>query len=172
MTSFRVRFDIPAAAVQGIDRAARRQLGPVVRQVGERIVETAQDMMADELENDRPESRRNASRGRGHMIESFRVGAPDLSGGRVRVVLLNTSPAFKFIEKGTPEHEITGRLAFPRATTSQGGGQYAVHGIPFIVTDSVNHPGNRAYKFLERATEEHKHDIDQIKVLVRLHLGG
>ena len=143
MATARFRFDISQKLLAGIDKAVRRQLGPIASQLGAEMIATAKELTGERLTNDRPEDRRNpeTSKGKPHYIDSFKLGAPDLSGGRVRVVLRNIHPGAKPIEEGTPGHTIDGPGRFPYVTTRDGGAQYAA---PHKTKPKVLYGGRRA----------------------------
>lgn len=179
----RIRFDIPAEDLRGIERAARRQLGPVVVGLTDEIIKAARKIARAELQNNREEERRNraTTRGKPHYIDSFRAGAPDLSGGRVRGVLFNDSPAKNFIEHGTKRHRIRarGKAKFPVSSMRQWGRDYETQREPYVEYGAavpekryVNHPGSPAFKIVERAKAEvlSRHRKIQMRVKAQLSL--
>lgn len=132
-SSFRIRWDIGAGFIKDFDRATRRRLGPAAVALSNEWIEECQKIARQELVNNRPEERRNVSAGMPHWISSFKVGAPDLSGGRVRMTVYNTHyDLSKWIEHGTTEHLIRGPGRFPAATMRKHGADYAYYGEPFV----------------------------------------
>jgi hypothetical protein len=182
VTSLRVRSDVPADALKGLDAVARRKMGPVATQLGKDIVEIAVRITREELVNDRENSRRStgvtnagkASRDHEHYIDSFKVGAPDLSGGRVRVVVRNTHPAAHILEFGADPHDIEPQsgplLVFPYHTTRRGGGDYARGGGRPFKSPLVDHPGTPRYEILTRARQEAQGRKRRVKMLVKASL--
>lgn len=180
MATYRARrFDLGAEFLRDLDREARRQLGPAAIFIGEKIVENAKRIARAELVNNRPPSRRNkaTTRGEPHYIDSFEVGAPDLSGGRVRVLVRNTSPVANLIEEGSAPHTIPGPGRFPIGTSSWGGGNYADPSGPRKNYGGdrppVQHPGKPGgFRIIERAIDEERGKRRRIQMAIKASLRG
>lgn len=178
----RYRFDIPVQYIRDFDRQTRRRLGPAATFIGERIVENAIAIARKELVNNRPDGRRNraTTRGRPHYVDSFTVGAPDVSGGRVRVLVRNSSPVSNLIELGSGPHTIPGPGKFPIGTSSWGGRNYASEAGPWRrygvglgggSHKTVSHPGHPGgYRIVERAIKEEEHKPRRIKLAINASL--
>lgn len=181
----RARLDIPASIIGDIDAAVRRNMGPVATAIGNDIVKEAKLLAKARLVTGRPESRRStgvvtaagrAPKGTPHYIDSFVVGAPDLSGGRVRVVVYNSHPAALIIEHGTgkKDYPIHGPGSFPIVTTKAGGGDYANNSGKRRVYGGargpVIHPGTDGYHIIEDARDAVKANTRKIKMKVNAFL--
>lgn len=190
--SVRFRVDAPSSVSRNLDRAAKQALLPKLREISDDMVRKAEQLARQRLFTDRPETRRRLTAGQAHYVDSFKAGAPDISGDRIRLVFYNDSPELlvKIIEFGSKPHRISAtaggdaRIAFPKVTMRAFGGIYNAPDPPFrnsrgrrgardgpwMIRRFVDHPGTRPYRIIAMTKEYAREALagDALKVTARV----
>lgn len=154
-----------SAFARKLRTAAESKIEAILNDVGARAVELAEAHIAADFDNARPPERRRRPGSR-HLAGSmrYRVHVP-APGAFATVELYSEADPERVaaLEFGSPPHEITGSpLAFPRggAEIRPPRGLASREGPTFgrrdqlTVVPSVQHPGNRPYRFMDRALKQ------------------
>ena len=138
-----------------------------------KIVQIAEEIALEDLHQRKDPTRRSdLSLEHGKRLhESFEmVPASEFGVGKLRVGIRNTHPAFKFVEYGTPRHDIEvrsgdGFLFFPwdgtRGVNRGAPGKKGRFAVDWDDADTfmgkkVNHPGAVARKIIPRAVRRYR----------------
>lgn len=160
---------MPVVVTRGLNRNSqfakaamkkgKAKLAPKIQAIADDAVRRAEAHIADELITDRPSARRHA--GTRRLAGSIRVQVIDGGDGTFPFTIKLSSRANEkkvaALEFGAAPHTIAARNAdqlwLPKATKGNRASQ-AYTTSKFPVGPSVEHPGNRAYRFMTRGLEE------------------
>lgn len=143
-------------------KKGKAKLAPKLQAIADDAVQRAEALVAAELINDRPSSRRHA--GTRKMRGSFRAEVIDGGDGTFPFTVKLTSRAneakVKALEWGSPPHTIEARNAdqlwlpsLPGKPPVSNAAIQAYTTKKWPVGPSVEHPGNKPYMFMHRALE-------------------